>query len=83
MPPSATRVKASGSEAVMVAAMKEDTAAMESFMINFLFWEEYLEFLGEMLQVELAEIVLLVRYILLFIPRVESMRTAWIFNQSA
>lgn len=72
MPPSATRVKASGSEAAMVAAMKEDTAAMESFIMNFFFfffWKEDLEFLSEMLQVELAEMVLLVRYVLLFIPR--------------
>ena len=32
LPPSATRVNASGSEAATAAAAKEDTAAMESFM---------------------------------------------------
>lgn len=32
LPPSATRVKALGSEAAMAAATKEETAAMENFI---------------------------------------------------
>lgn len=34
LPPSATRVKASGSEAAAAAATKEETAATENFMVK-------------------------------------------------